>query len=305
VIEQLTSYAQANILSLVKYTNKENTLIELQSGKHLTTWGCRDLMSTGGVPGEHFFEPSDISPVVRSNRVEMMASLPIVTFESNVVSTENDSSTNAYEIEIKVQLNGVVNGFGKRFWQLLHTQSTAIQEEQNNEHRIVKINYYDRYLNTPLMVALLAELIEGLRNVASQWDSPEVLIHSAPPSVPKFASSKIWDNFTSVESRDKAIESTLAYSDIKAYAYTKEKRQLPHYRRLEIVYSNGERLLVRFDQGLGYWGVDRGYRLPSYELLFNFDSRGSAMGEKIAEFKVKISNESEHHGTQIVVKHEK
>jgi hypothetical protein len=234
----------------------------------------------------------------------MMASLPIVTFESNVISAVNGSSTNAYEIEIKAQLNGGVNGFGERFWQLLHAQSTSIQEEQNNEHRIVKINYYDRYLNTPLMVALLAELIEGLRNVASQWDSPEILIHSAAPSVPHYASTKIWNNFTSADSRDKAIESTFEYSDIKVYAYTKEKRQLPHYRRLEIEYSNGERLLVRFDQGLGYWGVDRGYRVPSYELLFDFDLHGNAMGENIAEFKVKIANESEHHGTQIVVKHE-
>ena len=32
---------------------------------------------------------------------------------------------------------------------------------------------------------------------------------------------------------------------------------------------------------------------------------GSCMGEKIAEFKMKISNESEHHGTQIVIKHER
>jgi hypothetical protein len=32
-------------------------------------------------------------------------------------------------------------------------------------------------------------------------------------------------------------------------------------------------------------GVERSYRVPGYELLFDFDSRGSAMGEKIANLQ--------------------
>ena len=112
--------------------------------------------------------------------------------------------------------------------------------------------------------------------------------------------AKLWDNFGDSESRDRAIQKVLAYSDIKVFAYTKEKRNLPHYRRLEVCFSDGSKLLVRLDQGLGYWVVDNNYRVPSYELSFDFSN--SSPEEALSSFKVKVANESERHGTQVVVR---
>lgn len=306
ILEQLKSYVDSQVLSIVECNDFGNTLVELKSDQALTTWGCRDLNENLCVPGELFFETTNSSPVVRVSQAGELKAYQYrdLTNVENLV--ENTSSTNACEIEIKNEVNGSISGFGQRFWGVIKDQASELFEtieSTSSENYIVKVNYYDRYLNTPLMVALLSELIEGLRGAAYHWDAPEILIQSAAPSESNYTPNKLWNNFSDSDSRDKAIEATFDYSGIKVFAYTKEKRHLPHYRRLEILFSNGQKLLVRFDQGLGYWGVDKNYRVPSYELFFDFNKQDPA--EAISSFKVKVANESERHGTQVVVKLDK
>ncbi|WP_420935490.1 DEAD/DEAH box helicase [Alteromonas sp. A081] len=303
IIEQLNSYVKSHVVSLVKGNDVDSTLIELQSDRFVTKWGCRQPGDNLGVPGHLFFETGNSSPIVKATYQQQLT--PHEAINLSAYTRHNTSvDSNACEIEIRQEINGFVSGFGSRFWDFIKSKAPAqfeLFENPDTAKNIVKVSYYDRYLNTPLMVSLLSELLEGLRDVAVRWDTPEILIHSAEPSSSNYK-AKLWDNFGDSESRDRAIQKVLAYADIKAFAYTKEKRNLPHYRRLEVFFSDGSKLLVRLDQGLGYWIVDNNYRVPSYELSFDFSN--SDPEEALSSFKVKIANESERHGTQIVVRFE-
>lgn len=301
IIEQLNSYVKSDVVSLVKGNDVDFTLIELQSDRFVTKWGCRQPGDNLGVPGHLFFETGNSAPIVKATYQQQLTphqSIDLAAYTRHKTTVDS----NACEIEIRKEINGFVSGFGSRFWDFIKSKAPAqfeLLENPDTAKNIVKVSYYDRYLNTPLMVSLLSELLEGLRDVAVRWDTPEILIHSAEPSSSNYK-AKLWDNFGDSESRDRAIQKVLAYSDIKVFAYTKEKRNLPHYRRLEVFFSDGSKLLVRLDQGLAYWIVDNNYRVPSYELSFDFSN--SSPEEALSSFKVKIANESERHGTQVVVR---
>ncbi len=232
IIEQLSSYVNSHIISLVDSNDSDSTLIELQSEQSVTKWGCRQPGNNLGVPGHLFFETKNSSPVVKETNVGDLKPRKKIDL-STYTTKANDHTSNACELEVKQEINGFVAGFGDRFWSLIKSKAPSqfmILESSAPEKNIVKISYYDRYLNTPLMVSLLSELLEGLRSIATQWEAPEVLIHSAAPSVSNY-SNKLWDNFEDADSRDNAIEKALEYADIKAFAYTKEKRKLPHYKQ--------------------------------------------------------------------------
>lgn len=68
------------------------------------------------------------------------------------------------EIEVPHELDGDLVGFGSCFWRHLATKHPDVQKLLNGpENHVVSVNYRDRYLFTPLSVALLFEVVQGLK----------------------------------------------------------------------------------------------------------------------------------------------
>jgi len=68
-------------------------------------------------------------------------------------------------------------------------------------------------------------------------------------------SQKIFSNWPDLRLRDRALQMTLGYVGIDCLVQSLAQRELQHGRLLEVAFSSGRVLTLRFDQGVGYWRV--------------------------------------------------
>ncbi|HEX9960394.1 MAG TPA: helicase-related protein, partial [Pyrinomonadaceae bacterium] len=69
------------------------------------------------------------------------------------------------EFEIKDELDGPLQNFGERFWDFIAAQyppAKELFEDQGNT--LVSVTYSDRYLHSPITIALIFQLINGLQS---------------------------------------------------------------------------------------------------------------------------------------------
>lgn len=106
-------------------------------------WGRADFVVTASVVGP------DIAACRRVSANELQP------------STAKDSDR---EIVVSNELDGPCTGFGGRFWDLLKEQHTGLKSLLQSEvETLVAFVYRDRYLFSPHSVALLGEVVDGLR----------------------------------------------------------------------------------------------------------------------------------------------
>lgn len=175
------------------------------------------------------------------------------------------------EIVIHREIDGELKGFGGRFWKSIMSKHAGISQLiQNEQLGIVSAGYTDRYLFSPLSIALLMEVVFGLRNLVSEdrWNCPELLINTT--QVRKSNDNKFYNLvFTDWrDSSDRNAVAKLAFNSIgfKTKIEAKDNLSVKHSRTLEIEFSNGKKLTIRLDQGVGYW---RNYTGSQYARRFN------------------------------------
>ncbi|MDR1063830.1 MAG: DEAD/DEAH box helicase, partial [Azoarcus sp.] len=207
------------------------------------------------------------------------------------------------EIEIHHELDGSLQGFGLRFWQYVSSQHPATRDifaDTNSD--LVSLTYRDRYLFTPLSVALLAEVVCGLRQVVGRerWGGHNLfVITTSRRSAGENASrNKIWSDWPEMNIRDQVLEATLHYQGIDASIQQADTAITGHGRLLEVEWSSGKKLTVRFDQGVSYW---RAHSNNRYACHFDLSAGNADMrGKQLAELAVDI--EGANLPTQLFVK---
>lgn len=208
------------------------------------------------------------------------------------------------EIEIHHDLDGNLQGFGKRFWQHLSSQHSVTQSILvNQDDDVVSLIYRDRYLFTPLSVALLAETICGLRQMIGpgRWAAKQVQVittnrRSAGENA---ARHTIWSDWPDTNDRDRVLVETFRYVGIEALVQLADGSTAGHGRLLEVEWSSGRKLTLRLDQGVSYWRADHSNgRQACY---FNLNAGDSeTQGKLLAELVVAI--EGAQLPTQLFVK---
>ncbi|MDO6749033.1 hypothetical protein, partial [Gilvimarinus sp. 1_MG-2023] len=63
-------------------------------------------------------------------------------------------------------------------------------------------------------------------------------------------------------------------------------RDIPHSRKLDIAFSNGSLLRIRFDQGVGYWRLGGS---PNFDFSEEADVLIDGMSDRLATLKVHNS----------------
>lgn len=199
------------------------------------------------------------------------------------------------EIEIHHQLDGPLQGFGRRFWAIVveqHPASNALLLDSSKD--VVKIRYQDRYLFTPVSLALLSELIVGLRDQAGRerWANPMVTIATTQQrtmgeGTPR---SVVWADWPDIHLRDQVATHTLQYLGVDVELQVAGKAATQHGRLLEVDFNSGQRLTVRLDQGVSYWravasGSGHGSRAS---LMFDFGLDPEEQGRRVAEMVVNV-----------------
>ena len=202
-------------------------------------------------------------------------------------------SERTHRLELKNELDGSVAGFGSRLL-------TAIEAELGGElfpkaTDIVEVTYHDRYLNSPLPVALLLEFISAVKTTyGDRWGIQKCSLTLSPFNEEyrsNMPPNRIWHNWPQPEDRDRAIEAAFEFSGIDADIANLAKQDAIHARRLDFKLDGGEVVQIWFDQGCSYWQSPR--VSPSVgRSWFPFDRDPGSQGEAIARADVRVEGQA-------------
>ncbi len=264
---------------------RATVLAELFEGKQAARWAVADVSAVafGMLWGR------SASPLIVGSKLEPLAiNGEIVTAQQLRPDFDKPGDK---EVEVLHELDGALQGFGRRFWNLMTQSNPAVDSLLlGDDVDIVGISYHDRYLFSPLATALLVDLISGLRDVVGnkRWDNPAINITTTNERSSGYRQRGfVWDNWPDMASRDGAITQALDYSGIVAVIRAVDKRSSQHGRTFEVKFSSKQVLTVRLDQGVSYWRASS----SSHGKFFNFhESDLSLQGERIAELVLNVES---------------
>lgn len=206
------------------------------------------------------------------------------------------------EIEVRHQLDGGVQDFGDRLWHLVANQHPKTRNLIDDTGvRLQALTYQDRYLVTPLAVALLLRLVDALRRRLgpTRWGADRVVITTTSGNASgqrSGPSNRVWSNWPDFGARDQALHDAFDYLGIKAEVVTRRRHETGHGRVLVLDWSDGTRLSLRLDQGLSYWRACHG---PHN----GFDFGAEYVDQAEALVKIEGRVEGLDHPTQLFVAH--
>jgi DEAD/DEAH box helicase domain-containing protein len=230
------------------------------SGEHVS-WATSDAR-VGAADGSWGSRSS--APLVRGT-----SSGPRIS--AGTVQLPKGAGAGAAAYAITAQLDGPCAGFGRRFWELVAGRDLVAK--MLRDRNVVEVVYEDRYLSTPLTLALLLEVLSELKRAAEQadrWQNPSIAIRSMhllrPPAAdgqtergrPRDRYCNRWSSEWPLDAlRDTALRQALDYSGLQGTAISLPRRDLVHGRCLTIRCDSGRDVRVWLDQGLSYWSLDR------------------------------------------------
>lgn len=168
------------------------------------------------------------------------------------------SDTGDREVIVHHEVDGPLQGFGVRFWQIIckeHKGAAQLLGEATSD--VVDIRYSDRYLFTPLSVALLVDLIGRLKEIVSheRWANPKV--HVTTTSVRSSGENRsfntVFSDWPEMTTRDAVVTESFGYLGLPSTLEAPNKFLVQHGRVLEVRFSDCKVLTIRMDQGVSYW----------------------------------------------------
>jgi len=200
--------------------------------------------------------------------------------------------TSDREVEIHHELDGPLQGLGKRFWLHLaekHAGTNDLLSNKNDEIRL--ISYRDRYLFTPLSVAILVEVVSGLRDTVGtdRWDVSEVKIITTErrSAGENMAKNKLWSDWPQTTVRDQVLQAAFQYVGLYSLVHIADTSSTGHGRMFEVTWSSGKKLTMRLDQGISYWRTAyNNIRQAGHFDLHNNEIQ--SQGQSLAELRIDI-----------------
>lgn len=278
-------------LTVHRHDGQVNGLLaEVGDGQGCTAWGSRDTST--GLPGETWGQMGS-SVLVRARLADPADLGEAVQFQSK---PPVQPSTKAGRLDIKNDLDGKVDGFGRKLLERLNDKVSSQLLEGDAD--ITMVIYRDRYLNSPLPVALLLDFIGAVKDMhQKRWDNPtiEIVSVAVPEDSRNFAPpSQVFHNWQSTTERDAAIKTGFDRRGMNAVVRNLPKPLASHARTLEVGMADGRKLKLWLDQGFGYWTSPRpGTRAAqTASTWFSFNESPSRQGEAIAEGRYAIEGQS-------------
>lgn len=172
------------------------------------------------------------------------------------------------------ELDGPVGGFGARFWaRLREAAPEAIGAA--SAAGVAAIAYSDRYLLSPLHMALLREVLSATPTSGSAV----VSITTATSDGPSRRQDAIHDSCPDDSFRRELLRHLLPAARI---GFLRRKADVPHHRRLDLRLRDGRRVLVLLDQGFGAWRAEGFVR-------HDFAAAAATQARRIRELQVSVA----------------
>ena len=171
------------------------------------------------------------------------------------------------ELIIANQLDGASLTFGERAWTLICQNVPDLAKRLHGASTLMEIRYSDRYLRSPLTLLLLGSLLKGLSgysggvNGATKFDIRTSKLGNYGNNYLRH----FYHDWMDEEDRRQVAERWFKSSFSSAKWNLYENKDLPHARELELIWADSK-WVVRLDQGVGYWAIQRYVRSD-----FSFD----------------------------------
>lgn len=160
-----------------------------------------------------------------------------------------------------------------------------LQQHLQNNDELLSIYYSDRYLCSPWTVILIAELIDGLKQILqTSWNNPKLHIDSAPKSTrDSYQKHGLFADWLDDSLRLAVMEAYFAAMDETCAAEISIDTQ--HGRIMQLNWRSGKVTTLRFDQGVGYWGCD--VKPPYFDNLASALEQAEDMMSIVSELKIR------------------
>lgn len=173
-----------------------------------------------------------------------------------------DIQSGLIDLTISHELNGASFSFGERAWAFVTKQTPKMADLLNRNIPLAEVRYSDRYLRSPLVLLLLRSLIGALSAFSSGLSS-QTRLSVQTTQLDRIGTDqprRIYHDWRDGEDRREVINTCFgnefAHFDWQEYATA----DLPHERRLELIWEDGTKCKLILDQGVGYWRLVHGIR---------------------------------------------
>lgn len=182
-------------------------------------------------------------------------------------------------------LDGPLKGFGARFWNFIQRDASDAYSALVAAG-VSGISYSDRYLVTPLTLALLREVLSGTPNS----NGAEVHVALAPAERSGRTPFAMHDAYSEDAARRDVLRHLLPSAQV---SLSGRKAELPHHRRFTFDLRNGHSVIMLLDQGFGGWRT-RG------EVRHDFTAEAVAQARMICRLNESI-RAADPRGTPVIV----
>ena len=143
--------------------------------------------------------------------------------------------------------------------------------------RLVRVEYFDRYLKSPLSVRLACEGIAALVKAIGSVEQTQMILVSEPRrSDPRFDDRSPWQvshDWRSDDDRAEVTKAVAARLGLKGSLTLKRER---HAREMVLTFDDSTSVTLVFDQGFGCWSGPKG--IP---LRFDFNAHSQDQAAKL------------------------
>lgn len=240
-------------------TNKKGMAAQLINNERVMTIATSDVENL--CPGEKWHSAGG---VVISTIKESLVSTTSCKLEVQTKNTKFIQDS----IEVDTEFNGPFNKFGEKFWMHLFKNEQLIKFVAANH--LSSIHYTDRYIQNPQSMLFISEIISSLCQVKKEVESIkiETLFHNKD-SLGYYLNHDWQDQDDFVNAYEVWIEHKTKKKP--QFICHTQRSDIAHRRKLTLEFDSGEKLIIKFDQGVGYWKLNEsGSKYPMVK--FNFGS---------------------------------
>ncbi len=170
-------------------------------------------------------------------------------------------------LEISDQLNGKLIQFGQRFWAYLLNHDKKLNRYISKED-IIGISYSDRYMQSPSVLLLITEIIKSLCVIKPTIKQVSISTVFANKD---YQGHKLHHDWQFEEDFEACFKTWLEHQSTIWPTFNAEQNRanVPHRRQLTLLLATGNQIIIKLDQGVGYWRLSADNN-SSYSVNFDF-----------------------------------